>query len=154
MDFKALSITILTELLEPNADNEYIAAKLRACINEDSNTLYEVINNKNIDLQRKQLKHTTHIKELLDEMDHLRITLNDEPMYKGLLREEYKTLEEHNDKIEEINKKFRAQIEAKDLQLTQGHQQVAAMNDYILSCQSEIARLTSLLNQINQTNTI
>ncbi len=129
MDFKALSISILAELAEPNSDKDYIAAKLRACIDQDANALYEVMDSKNKALQKDLMDSTTQITTLTEKLTTLRQTVDAE------FQVEKKTL---TDTIAE-----------RDATLAQARTAFAQMNEYIAKMNTEMETLKASLTKAN-----
>lgn len=129
MDFKALSIAILEELTNPHADREYIAAKLRACLDNDATTLYNVIDTKNKALAVEHAQSTTQLTTLNDELKTLRTTVENECIQEKLtlisrFEKEKRNLEDH--------------INAKDCQLGQAQTTFNQMNEYIQKTHAEL----------------
>lgn len=142
MDFKALSLAILDELTDTNADKEYIAAKLRACIENDETDLYNVMDTKNKALQEKQLEDSICIKQLTEENEQLRLKQlpTDDPMIP--------TMSEQILHLQQTNTQLLSQLQSKDDQLTQAQSTITQMNTYIQSCQQEITRLRGCTNTL------
>jgi chromosome segregation ATPase len=138
MDFKALSVAILNQLMDPTADKEYIAAKLRACIDNDVSALYDVIDTKNKSLQEKHNEARKYIHQLTDDNDQLRIKLAD--MDTDLLTIE--RLKKEKQCLEE-------QIRAKDDHLARAESTFNQMNEYIQKSHAEIVSLKESLKSAN-----
>jgi chromosome segregation ATPase len=129
MDFKALSITILAELAEPNSDKDYIAAKLRACIDQDANALYEVMDIKNKALQKNLMDSTTQITTLTEKHTTLRQTVGAEFQ-----------LEKNS---------LLGTIAEKEAYLSQARTTFAQMNEYIAKMNTEMETLKASLTKAN-----
>jgi chromosome segregation ATPase len=134
MDFKALSITILPELAETTADKDYIAGKLRACIDQDPNALYDVMESKYKTLHKANLEYKAEITTLTKK------SKTDSEKMKA--------------DFEKEKKKLSGTIVEKDAILTQAQTafnqirtEMDALRSALQTANAKVASLTSELNE-------
>ena len=138
MDFKALSATILEELAEPGADNLYISAKLKACLEESETGLYEVMDNKNKSLQKQLAEAAARTTTLTDENTELLASTEQAVQMKIVY------ITQQFDKEKSTMMEY---IHAKDAELARAHTTFNQMNEYIQKVHAELEALKAALRR-------
>lgn len=129
MDFKALSISILPDLAETTSDKEYISAKLRACIDQDPNALYEAMESKNKTLHKANLDSKTQITTLTKQ--HKTATQKMETDFQKEKKKLTDTIAEKNTLLTQAQTAFnqmRAEIDSLKSSLQTANAKIASLN--------------------------
>jgi hypothetical protein len=136
MDFKALSATILEELAEPGADNLYISAKLRACLEKDEAALYEIMDKKTKELQKKLAEATERTTALTEETAELHTSVE---------RAVHMKIVYITQQFEKEKSTMMEYIRTKEAELAQAHTTFTQMNEYIQKMHTEMMALKAAL---------